>query len=189
MLALIRGEVVRLTDNGAVVLAGGLGYQLQTPAATRAQLAVGASVELVIYEHIRDDCHDLYGFLDRPCKELFELLLSVSGVGPRLALAVVDIGPEAELRAALADGRTDYLTQASGLGKRLAERLVVDLKDKVSGPADGVLAGAPAPADEAVVALTSLGLGLDEARQALAGIDSRLPPAERVQQALAGLNN
>ena len=179
-----------MTDQGAVVLAGGLGYDLQTTTAARSQLAVGASAELVIYEQIRDDCHDLYGFLETSTKELFELLLTVSGVGPRLALAVLNIGPEAELRSAIAGAQTDYLTQAAGLGKRLADRLVVDLKDKivVSGESAGLLGG-PVATDEAVVALVSLGLSLDEARQALVGVDPGLPIADRVQQALGSLNN
>lgn len=186
-MALIRGEVVRLTDQGAIVLAGGLGYDLKTPAATRDQLKVEAAVELVIYEHIRDDCHDLYGFLNQSTKDLFELLLTVSGVGPKVALAVLDVGSEDELRAAITEGRSDYLAQASGLGKRLADRLIVDLKDKVAGTAAAanLLAQSPRSSDEAVLALVGLGLNLDEARQALAGIDDSLPTADRVQQALA----
>lgn len=189
MLALIRGEVVRLTDQGAIVLAGGLGYDLKMTAATRDQLKPQAATELVIYEHIREDCHDLYGFLDQSTKDLFELLLTVSGVGPKVALAVLDVGPEADLRSAINEGRADYLAQASGLGKRLADRLIVDLKDKVAGTAAAasLLAQAAQPGDEAVLALVGLGLSPDEARQALTGVSSDLPTADRVQQALAGL--
>ena len=187
MLALIRGEVVRLTDQGAIVLAGGLGYDLKTTAATRDQLQAGVATELVIYEHIREDCHDLYGFLEQSTKDLFELLLTVSGVGPKVALAVLDIGPEAELRAAITEERANYLAQASGLGKRLADRIIVDLKDKVAGTVEAAsLLNQPPTGDEAVLALVGLGLSLDEARQALAGVDSELPTADRVQQALAG---
>lgn len=169
-------------------MAGGLGYGLKTTAATRDQLKPKASIELVIYEHIREDCHDLYGFLQQSTKDLFELLLTVSGVGPKVALAVLDIGPEADLRAAINGGRPDYLAQAPGLGKRLAERLIVDLKDKVAGSVEAanLLASAPGEGDEAVMALVGLGLNLDEARQALVGVDSSLPTADRVQQALAG---
>lgn len=169
-------------------MAGGLGYGLKTTAATGDRLQVGAEVELVIYEHIREDCHDLYGFLDQSTKDLFELLLTVSGVGPKVALAVLDVGPEAELRAAINDGRPDYLAQASGLGKRLAERLIVDLKGKVAGTVEAanLLSQAPGEGDEAVMALVGLGLNLDEARQALVGVDSNLPTPDRVQQALAG---
>ena len=189
MLALIRGEVLRLTDHGVIVLAGGLGYDLQTTPATRGQLALGASVELVIYEHIREDCHQLYGFLESSAKELFELLLTVSGVGPRLALAVLEVGPETELRAAINASQVDYLIRASGLGRRLADRLILDLKDKV-GPAGGSdpQTLSPAGLDEATAALIGLGLSLDEAQQALVGIDPGLPTASRVQQALGGLN-
>ncbi len=120
MLALIRGEVLRLTDHGVIVLAGGLGYDLKTTPATRSQLALGASVELVIYEHIREDCHQLYGFLESSAKELFELLLTVSGVGTRLALAVLEVGPENELRTAINASQVDYLTRALGLGAALS---------------------------------------------------------------------
>ena len=189
MLALIFGEVVRLTDQGVIVLTGGLGYDIKTTNAIRDQLKLQAAVELVIYEHIREDSHDLYGFLNQSTKDLFELLLTVSGVGPKVALAVLEVGPETELRAAITEGRADYLTQASGFGRRLADRLIVDLKDKVVSTAEAanLLAQAPQVSDEAVLALVGLGLSLDEARQALTGVPGDLPTANRVQQALGGL--
>ncbi len=189
MLALIRGEVVRLTDQGVIVLAGGLGYDIKTTVVIRDQLKPQTAVELVIYEHIREGCHDLYGFLNQSTKDLFELLLTVSGVGPKVALAVLEVGPEAELRAAVTESRADYLAQASGLGRRLADRLIVDLKDKVVSTVEAanLLAQAPEVSDEAVLALVGLGLSLDEARQAMTGVPGDLPTADRVQQALGGL--
>ena len=128
--------------------------------------------------------------MDRATKDLFELLLTVSGVGPRVALALLDIGPAGELRTAISVGQTDYLTRAPGLGRRLADRLIVDLKDKVSGPVGpaSLASVGPAIVDEAVAALIGLGLSPDEARQALIGVDASLPSTSRVQQALTGLN-
>ena len=190
MLASIRGIVADKPPQGVIIDVQGLGYLLQTTSVTQASLELKQTVHLDIYEHIRQDNHDLYGFLDRPTKQLFELLLSVNGLGPKMALAVMDLSQVDGLKTAIAGGDVAYLTAASGVGKRLAERIVVDLKDKV-----GLLSSQTATdflqskTDEALEALTALGFSLQDAAASLKGVDRDLPTEERVKRALKGEAN
>lgn len=188
MIASIRGIVDELRDGGATIDVGGVGYNVSVTNECFGTLKTGSSCKLVIFEHIKEDAHDLYGFLDKANKALFTLLISVNGVGPKMALNIMNIGRSAEVRAAIAAGDTKYIQSASGVGKKVAERIIVDLKDKVglqsSEDATGFLSTSDSLEDEAVQALAALGFTPLDAQQALSGIDPSKSTQERIKYAL-----
>ena len=190
MIATLTGQVAEKIADIVVLDVNGVGYGLLVPVDDAGRLRVGTQVKLYIYEHIREQAHDLFGFAALTAKQLFEQLLEVNGVGPRMALNVLNIGNEQAVRAALASGDVKFIQQANGVGKRVAERLVVDLKDKV-GLAGVDLASTGllqsdslALQDEAVEALVTLGYSPQDAAQALKTVDPSLPTADRITQAL-----
>ena len=162
----------------------GVGYLVHaTPAAVR-KGADGAEITVETYLHVREDALQLYGFADRAERELFVQLLSVNGVGPKVALAIVSGSPVADLRRAIAAGDGARFQAIPGIGKKTADRIVLELREKL---ADGVpVAGAPSDDAHVVAreALVELGYSVLEAEQALAGTDPELPPQERVRLAL-----
>lgn len=168
----------------------GVGYGLQVTAEDMGRLASGQSAKLYVYEHIREQAHDLYGFVSLDTKQLFEQLLDVNGVGPKMALSILSIGTGSEVRVAIAGGDTKFIQQASGVGKRVAERIVVELKDKVGLEGvdlstTGMLQGEGLLLkDEAVEALVSLGYSPQDAAVALQNVDAALPTEERIKKAL-----
>ena len=187
MISYLRGTVAEHSLETVVLDVAGVGYGVRVSNETFGRLQTGKEVQLIIFEHIKEDAHDLYGFLDQPAKSLFELLLSVNGVGAKMALSVMNIGSQSDLQLAIANGDITYIQTANGVGKRLAERLVVDLKDKVglstSEEAVSFLTS-PLATDEAVQALSALGFTAQDAATALSGIDDSLDTEERIKQAL-----
>lgn len=169
----------------------GVGYGLLVPAEDFGALATGKQSKLYVYEHIREASYDLYGFTKLQTKALFELLLTVNGVGPKMALNMLSIGSADQVRSVIAAGDVKFLQQASGVGKRVAERAVIELKDKVG--LDGTMGESilhrPSTSDEAVHALTALGYSADDAAQALANVPKDLSTEERLKLALKGGNN
>ena len=131
MIALLMGKVLEKTADSTIVLAGGVGYQVLLSAEDHGSLATGQETTLYIYEHIRENTYDLFGFAKKDTKQLFELLLGVNGVGPKMAIGILSVGTADAVRQAIAGGDTKFIQGASGVGKRVAERVVVDLKDKV----------------------------------------------------------
>jgi Holliday junction DNA helicase RuvA len=189
MIAFLVGKVTEQLDDMIGLDVGGVGYGLWVPQEDWAQLTIGSEVKLYVYEHIREQNHDLFGFSSIATKKLFEQLLSVNGVGPKMALAVLSVGLVDEVRLAIAEGNVKFLQAASGVGKKVAERIVVDLKDKVgldSNPKATTFLGVPAinRFDEALEALVSLGFSAQHATEALTGIDNKLSTEERVRLAL-----
>jgi Holliday junction DNA helicase RuvA len=185
VISRLRGTPAARGPDGLVLDVGGVGYLLAvTPAAVR--LAKGTEeVSLETYLHVREDALQLYGFADSEERELFVHLLSVSGVGPKVALAVVSGSPASELRRAIARGDAARFQAIPGIGKKTAERIVLELKEKL-----GSVEFAPEPsgdrASELVArdALVELGYSLVEAERALAEVDPDLPPQDRVRLAL-----
>ena len=191
MISLLIGRVAEQVDDTIIVDVNGIGYGLLVVREDWAHLAVGADVKLYVYEHIREQAYDLYGFMSIATKKLFEQLLSVNGVGPKMALAVLSVGSVDEVRQAIAEGNIKFLLAASGVGKKVAERIVVDLKDKVGlNPSPNATTFLSTPAgrrfDEAFEALIALGFTTQDAAISLEGIDSKLSTEERVRQALKG---
>ncbi len=185
MIARLRGKPVANTPEGLVLDVGGVGYLVHaTPAAVRKGDAAD-EISVETYLHVREDALQLYGFADRSERELFVQLLTVSGIGPKVALAIVSGSPVAELRRAIARGDAARFQAIPGIGKKTAERIVLELKEKLGDP---TLAPAPeGDADHHVVArdaLVELGWSLIDAERALAELDPELPPEERVRLAL-----
>lgn len=172
-----------------MVEAHGIGYAVLVSTEDYGRLGDGEPIKLYIHEHIRDSAYDLYGFSQLDSKRLFEQLLEVSGIGPKMALAILNLGTANAVRQAIAAGNTSFIQGATGVGKRVAERIVVELKDKVglvsSADESALFVGAAqAEQDEAVQALMSLGYGLQDATKALARVDKQLNTQERIKQAL-----
>ena len=189
MIARVRGPVIEHAQSLLVVDCGGVGYGVHVCHDEQSKRAVGADCDLYIAERIKEDAHELYGFATKSRKQLFDLLTSVNGVGPKAAMAILNIGSEGQVRSAIANGDTKFITAAKGVGRKVAERAVVDLKNKVgfeaSDDATDFLGDAPTT-DEAVEALMSLGHSAVDASQLLRGVDSALPTEERIKQALKG---
>jgi holliday junction DNA helicase RuvA len=192
MIATLQGIVSEHVGGQVVLDVHGVGYGLQVTTEDMGRLTSGQNAKLYIYEHIREQAHDLYGFVALDTKQLFEQLLDVNGVGPKMALNILSIGNSSEVRVAIAGGDTKFISQAQGVGKRVAERVVVELKDKVGLEGvdlstTGMLQGEGLlMKDEAVEALVALGYSPQDAAKALAGIDESLPTEERIKKALKG---
>ena len=189
MIATLTGMVTEHQGNIVVLEVGFVGYGVLVSSSDQAILPTGTETKLYIHEHIKEDLHDLIGFKSLSTKQLFEQLLTVKNVGPKGALAVLDIGNEAEVRRAIAGGEVKKLQTAKGVGKRAAEQIVVELRDKVGAPVGGAAEDLVGRAgvdqnDEAVQALMTLGYSDVDAQAALAKIDGDLPVEERVKQAL-----
>jgi holliday junction DNA helicase RuvA len=191
MIAYLSGVVAMQEINRVIVDVGGVGYGVQVSVQDRSKLLTKEPVKLFIYENIREDSHDLYGFLDETSRQLFEQLLSVKNVGPKVALSVIDIGNETMVRTAIANGDVKLLQSAKGVGKRAAEQMVVELRDKVglgaSEQAESLVSrGGVDKNDEAAQALVALGYSDSDAATVLADIDKSLSTEERVKLALKG---
>ncbi len=189
MIATLTGTVTEHQKNQVILEVGFVGYGVMVTATDQAVLPPGNETKLYIYEHIKEDAHDLIGFKSLSTKQLFEQLLTVKNIGPKGALAVLDIGNEAMVRTAIADGNVKQLQTAKGVGKRAAEQIVVELRDKVGAPvgaaAESLVGRAGiSTGDEAVQALVSLGYSDADAQAALTEIDPTLPVEERVRLAL-----
>lgn len=189
MIATLTGVVAEKLRGRATVDVNGVGYGIFVTADDESRLPAGEVAKLYIYENIREQAHDLFGFLSSDTKQLFEQLLDVKGVGPKVALAVLDIGTAPAVRSAIAAGDVKLLQGAKGVGKRAAEQIVVELRDKVglatSDAAENIV-GRPGidTQDEAVEALIALGYSPQDAAAALQKIGKELPTEERIKLAL-----
>jgi Holliday junction DNA helicase RuvA len=186
MIARLRGRAVARDAEGIVLEVGGVGYRvLATPSAIQ-KADGGDEVVVETHLHVREDALQLYGFADAAERELFEKLLSVSGVGPKVALAIVSGYSPAELTRAIVREDAALFQTIPGIGKKTAQRVVLELKERIAPLAavEGPHLGAGDGHVVARDALVELGYSPAEAEQRLATIDPDLPPAERVRQAL-----
>jgi len=187
MIAFLRGQVRDKGWNYAIVETGGVGYRVGATENFLNELKVGAAAEIYIHHAIREDASDLYGFKTREELELFELLLTVSGIGPKSALGVLAIASAADIKEAIIRGDANLLTKVSGIGKKTAERLVLELKNKVirSGGENMTLSAAILSGSDELDALVSLGYTLAQAREALNAVGPEVTDSgERVKAAL-----
>jgi len=192
MIATLTGVVSEKLADMVVLDVHGVGYGLYVTTDTNGRTQSGETTKLYIYEHIREQQHDLFGFLTRDDMGFFELLLGVNGIGPKMALNMLSIGTSTEVRQAIASGDVKFIQRANGVGKRVAERVVVELKDKVGLvgvdlESTGLLQGEDTlMKDEAVEALVALGYSPQDAAKALQKIDPELPTEARIKAALKG---
>ncbi|MFN8186223.1 MAG: Holliday junction branch migration protein RuvA [Gaiellales bacterium] len=186
MIARLRGRPVALDEDGLVLDVGGVGYRLlATPSAIR---RADGKDEVVVetHLHVREDALQLFGFATTEERRLFEQLLGVSGVGPKVALGIVSAYAPADLRRGIAAGDTALFESIPGIGRKLAQRVVLELREKI-GPVIADAVPAPGSAGSHLVAreaLVELGFTVAEAEQRLAGVDPELAPADRVREAL-----
>ena len=185
MIARLRGKPAADTPEGLILDVNGVGYLVHaTPTAVRKGDSAD-EITVETYLHVREDALQLYGFADRHERELFVQLLAVSGVGPKVALAIVSGSPVTELRRAILREDSARFQAIPGIGKKTADRIVLELKEKLGGvEAIGHEAGLDAPYLVARDALVELGWSLVDAERALAEVDADLPPEERVRLAL-----
>ena len=186
MIARLRGVPAGRTSDGLVLEVNGVGYLLSATSSVLARAHGAAELVVETYLHVREDALQLYAFADAGERALFLELLSVNGVGPKVALAIVSGSPQAELRRAIAREDAARFQAIPGIGKKTAERIVLELKEKLSG-VDAVPLPPLAMREPHLVAreaLVELGFSVSEAEQALAAVDPELPAEERVRLAL-----
>jgi len=192
MIATLSGVVSEKLADTIVLDVNGVGYGLLVTVEDLGKLAVDTPTKLYVHEHVREQAFDLYGFTSRDNKALFEQLLDVTGIGPKMALNMLSIGTATEVRQAIANGDVKFIQQANGVGKRVAERVVVELKDKVGLvgvdlESTGMLQATDSlMKDEAIEALVALGFTPSDASLALKKVDDKLPTEDRVKLALKG---
>ena len=194
MIGHLTGKVTAVRPGFAIVTAAGVGYKVFATRELLLTLSAGGGsasggkleTEVSVWTHlaVRESILDLYGFVSEEELRLFELLLTVSGIGPKSALAILDIASVETLRSAIAAGNASYLTKVSGIGKKTAEKIVLELRDKVGASADG--SGAALHGDEeALEAMRALGYSQAEARDALRKVPQEIERSgERLREAL-----
>ena len=191
MIAHVFGIVAEKFNTSVILDVNGIGYEVQVSLGDFDQAVLGEQMKLHTYHHIREQSQELFGFSSLAAKKLFEMLITVQGVGPKAGLSILSLGSAEHVRNAIAGSDSAFITKATGVGKRIAERVVVDLSDKVGLPIYTNLSqtGVTAPldhSDEALEALMALGYNLNDATKALEGISTDLSTAERVTLALKG---
>lgn len=177
MIAHVSGEIVEVTERGIVVDVAGIGYHLFTPSGTA---TLGTRQTFFTVEINREDTHDLYGFVTREEKELFTLLISVSGVGPKSALGILSLYPPATILSFIAKGDAKSISLAPGIGKKSAEKIILELRDKLPKLAES---SGPTQTD-IVEALISLGYRDIQIRTVISAIDDSLPLETQIRTAL-----
>lgn len=193
MISHIKGKVEeKFGSNGLIVDVHGVGYEMLVPVPDFEAVNLGDEQKFYTYHQVKENLEELYGFSSLVSKKLFELLISVQGVGPKAGIAILSLAEAEEVRNAIANGDAAFIAKAAGVGKKSAERVIVDLRDKVGIPSHygatevkfgskGVKADEP---DEALDALIALGFPLKEATAALEKVDPSLPVEERIRLAL-----
>ncbi|MEP6710157.1 MAG: Holliday junction branch migration protein RuvA [Candidatus Saccharibacteria bacterium] len=189
MIAHVSGIVAEKFNGAVIVDVGGVGYEVSVALGDYERALLNEPVKFYTHHHIREQSQELFGFTSLAAKKLFEMLITVQGVGPKAGLAILSLGESETVRNAIANGDSVFITKASGVGKRIAERVVVDLADKVGLPIRtnvgvGGLSQTIEHSDEALEALMALGYTLSDASIALEGISTDLSTAERVTEAL-----
>ncbi len=187
MIASLRGILESLGNDGAIINVNGIGFQVYLPTSTLSELgAIGKEVMLYTHLHLREDEATLYGFASADELRLFQTLIGVSGLGPKLALAMLSAINIEQITMAIASGNANLLTVIPGIGKKMADRLILELKDKVGAGWVTAPAAQLAGETEVLTALTSLGYSISEATKAVASLppSSNLSLEEKVKLAL-----
>jgi len=191
MIAHVSGIIAEKFNSSVIVDVHGVGYEVSVASGDYDKALLNEPMKLYTHHHIREQAQELFGFTTLAAKKLFEMLITVQGVGPKAALAILSLGDSETVRNAIANGDAVFITKASGVGKRIAERVVVDLTDKVglairTNVSDTGVSQQLSHTDEALEALMALGYSLNDATRALEGVSMELSTADRVTQALKG---
>ena len=188
MIAYLRGKILKKGQGFVILETGGVGYQVFITAPMYAEVNSGQDIELYTYHNVKEDAQDLYGFTKFNEFEFFKLLISISGVGPKSALGVLAMSSVEEIKSSIAQGDPSLLNKVSGIGAKTAERIVLELKNKIDrlAPIEGE-SNVNANSDE-IDALVALGYSLQQAREALQGVDNSVKDSgDRIRAALKGL--
>ncbi len=186
MITHIHGKVIWNNDRYLVVETGGLGYKIfgTTELCLSSSKNSNKEIELWLHEVIREDANDLYGFREKADLDFFELLISISGIGPKSALGIMNVSPVSVIQRAVAEGDTSHLTKVSGIGKKLAEKIVLELKDKIIN-VNYENTGSLKSEIEVLEALKAIGYDHNDAREALKQIPANITETkERIRHAL-----
>lgn len=191
MIAHVSGIVAEKFNSSIIVDVHGVGYEVAVALGDYEHALLNEPIKFYTHHHIREQSQELFGFTSLAAKKLFEMLITVQGVGPKAALAILSLGDSETVRNAIANGDAVFITKASGVGKRIAERVVVDLTDKVglairTDVSTTGISHEITHTDEALEALMALGYSLNDATLALEGVPMDLSTADRVTQALRG---
>lgn len=187
MIAHLNGQIAEKFANSVIIDVHGVGYAVTVSTPDFERLHLGDEVKFYTHHLVRDNQEALYGFSSLAAKKLFELLISVNGIGPKAGISIMSLGTPEQVRNAIANADSAFIAKATGVGKKSSERVIVDLRDKVGSPSHygTTVTSEPIPTDDgALDALIALGFPLKEATQALAQINPTLPTAERVRLAL-----
>lgn len=189
MIAHVFGKVAEKFNGSLVIDVHGVGYEVSVVTNDFDAVILDQEVKFYTYHHVREQSEELFGFSSLAAKKLFEMLITVQGVGPKAALAILSLGDAEQVRNAIANADSSFVQKATGVGKKTAERVVVDLSDKVGLPTHYGRAEEPLQtelntSDEALEALMALGYTLADATKALENVDVNLPTAQRVTEAL-----
>ena len=189
MIAHVFGKVAEKFNGSLVVDVHGVGYEVSVATNDFDAVILDQEVKFYTYHHVREQSEELFGFSSLAAKKLFEILITVQGVGPKAALAILSLGDAEQVRNAIANADSGFVQKATGVGKKTAERVVVDLSDKVGLPTHYGRTEAPLQtelntSDEALEALMALGYTLADATKALENVDVNLPTSQRLTEAL-----
>ena len=191
MIAHIRGEIAEKFASSVIVDVHGVGYEVTLTAPDFENTNVGDEQKFYTFHQVRENAEELYGFATLAGKKIFEMLISVQGIGPKAAMNILSLAPPEDVRNAIANADAAFVAKATGVGKKSAERVIVDLKDKVGVPTHygatetiSAETSATNEQDEALDALIALGFPLKEATAALAKVDKGLSTEERIREAL-----
>ena len=189
MIAHVFGKVAEKFNGSLVVDVHGVGYEVSVATNDFDAVILDQEVKFYTYHHVREQSEELFGFSSLAAKKLFEMLITVQGVGPKAALAILSLGDTEQVRNAIANADSSFVQKATGVGKKTAERVVVDLSDKVGlpthyGRTEASLQTELNTSDEALEALMALGYTLADATKALENVDVNLPTSQRVTEAL-----
>lgn len=194
MIAYLRGKIQNKQKNFIILNVRDIGYRVFVNETIFSDLAIGKESELYIHQHIREDAHTLYGFNSLSQLDMFELLLTISGIGPKSALAVIGIASVDDIKDSISRGDSSLLVKVSGIGKKTAERVVLDLRDKIVNATNSMQhatdGGGMIASGEEIDALMALGYSLMEARDALRLVDPNIKGSgERIRAALRSIKN
>lgn len=185
MIGTISGKIVEKVGDSLLIEIGGIGYEIVVTVTDWGNAKIGLPTKLYIYEHIREDAHTLFGFSSPAAKQLFMRLLSVSGVGPKVAMQVMSAASLERLQQAIFSGDVDLLKGVSGVGKKTAERIMVELKGKIEAGGAALAGSTVSSSDAAYQALLGLGYTPAQAAAALAEVSSDITEDnQRVKAAL-----
>ena len=181
MIGSIKGKIILKRDKFIIVEVGGIGYKINASPDTLLKIKIGEEVHLFTHLHVREDAQDLYGFLEYGELEFFEMLIGVSGIGPKGALAILSVAPIETLKRAISTQDISYLTKISGIGRTTAEKIVLELREKVGEEKEGVSLQGEI---DVLEALKSLGYSQMEAREALKKVSTEKDTGKKIKEAL-----